>query len=778
MGLVRFGLITLICLAPVLGPWAWTFPILGLLLFFQPGKGGARGLWGWEFGLVGLIFGLSAAFSTGFSPGRNGFTPQSLLQTESWILMAWLVSRAPHWELGRIIPRFLVLTSPIWIIMGFQQLAAGVPTNPGWLPGAQSKLIPVRIFSVFVNPNIYALYLLGIFVLAVEFAALPPDSGRRLNRCLKMVYGMIAGLALLSLYFTYSRMAWLLAGVFGFGRLIRRWKWRGWLVTVGSIISLLALPAVQARLGSFITLNDSSLLYRIRIWQGVIRALGVYWLWGAGPGSFPAIYPLYQTGNAPAQHAHQLYLQIWLEYGIFALGGFIFLAARLLRNHDLPGLRTMLLLFLGFGFSETWYLNHDLGGLFWLAAGLLKAAPGGSQNRSGKPETEAETVKRAGNKRQGIRHIVIFGYFGCRNLGDETNLSQLVTMLRQMDACDPGLTVTVLSASPEATARLLGVRSIGKYHLPAILRAFRKADLLIGGPGSLFQDRTSLRSLLYYALIVASGKLFGLPIFLFGQGIGPVRTLPGKLITRAALSAVKVITVRDRLSVIALANLKIRKPEIHITAEPLLLKNPAPKALVLQYWAGENARAWSLKRFKTGLIFQESGRWSRGFWEELLSFLSCSKEVECYLIPINPQDAKLLQGLAGAFQARLLPLQTNWEEFLGVLGGLDLLVSTRLHGLVAAVVQQVSCYGLAADPKVEGFCVQLGLPFISLAAGVKPLGLCNRILSCLADPIEKQRPWQSQLAFWKARAFENQVLLHRFIEGEGGAHTPGARAAN
>ncbi|HEX3043370.1 MAG TPA: polysaccharide pyruvyl transferase family protein [Bacillota bacterium] len=380
-----------------------------------------------------------------------------------------------------------------------------------------------------------------------------------------------------------------------------------------------------------------------------------------------------------------------------------------------------------------------------------------------------------------MSQIVIFGYFGCRNLGDETNLIQLVASLRSIS---PDLTITVLSAAPKATGQLLGVKCVGKYHLLGILQAFLKGDLLIGGAGSLFQDRTSLRSLLYYALIVILGKLCGLRIFLFGQGIGPVRTLPGKLIARVALSVVKVITVRDRLSVVSLADLKVRKPEIHITAEPLLLKNPVPETLVRQYWASarelrenEAARARSLKRFKVGLIFQEFGFVTRefarrrAFWEELLDFLSWSKEVEFYLIPMNPRDLGLLQRLAGAFQVRLLPLQTNWEELQMAMGGLDLVVSTRLHGLVAAVVQQVSCYGLAADPKVEGFCVQLGVPFISLSASTEPLGLSNRILGCLAGPIEKQRPWQSQLAFWKTRAFENQVLLQRFVAGgEDGAH--------
>ncbi|HEX3043369.1 MAG TPA: O-antigen ligase family protein [Bacillota bacterium] len=383
-------LIILICLMPVIGAWGWTLLPLGLLLILKSGE------WrpgGWEFGLVGLTFGVTTALSTGFQPGRNGFDPRFLLETEGWILMAWLVSWAIPRELGQKVLRFLVLTSLIWIFLGLQQLAAGVPTNPGWLEGAQPKLIPIRIFSVFVNPNIYALYLLGVLVFAVEFAAL------RLNLGLKVTYGIVAGLALLSLYFTYSRMAWILAGIYGFGRLIHSLKWRGLIVIIVGFSGLLAIPAFRIRLGSLVNFTDSSLHYRIQIWRGVVRALGSFWLWGAGPGSFPAIYPLYQIGNTPAQHAHQLYLQIWLEYGIFGLAGFIFLVIQLLRNSNPLGLRTVLLIYLGYGFSETWYLNHYVGGFFWLAAGLLGTASGRGQNQPDQKELKDN------KEEQGVRGI-------------------------------------------------------------------------------------------------------------------------------------------------------------------------------------------------------------------------------------------------------------------------------------------------------------------------------------------------------------------------------------
>ena len=51
----------------------------------------------------------------------------------------------------------------------------------------------------------------------------------------------------------------------------------------------------------------------------------------------------------------------------------------------------------------------------------------------------------------------------------------------------------------------------------------KDSELIISGGGSLLQDVTSKRSLLYYLSIIGLGKLFGKKVMLFAQGIGPIR---------------------------------------------------------------------------------------------------------------------------------------------------------------------------------------------------------------------------------------------------------------
>ena len=124
-----------------------------------------------------------------------------------------------------------------------------------------------------------------------------------------------------------------------------------------------------------------------------------------------------------------------------------------------------------------------------------------------------------------------------------------------------------------------------------------------------------------------------------------------------------------------------------------------------------------------------------------------------------------LRELAGNADITLLPFGQQWEDLQKAVGGLDLVVSTRLHGLVAAVNQHVPCLGMVVDPKIEGFCLQLGVPSFRPTSKLEWVAVGNRILSYLYLPFDERIPWVSQLPFWKTRALENQFILKKFITG-------------
>lgn len=102
-------------------------------------------------------------------------------------------------------------------------------------------------------------------------------------------------------------------------------------------------------------------------------------------------------------------------------------------------------------------------------------------------------------------NIIISGYYGFNNAGDEAMLSAILNALRTAFS-DPQ--ITVISGNPEITAHTFHVHAISRFGMKDIIRSIIHSDLLISGGGSLLQDVTSWKSMVYYLSIIIIGVLF------------------------------------------------------------------------------------------------------------------------------------------------------------------------------------------------------------------------------------------------------------------------------
>ena len=100
--------------------------------------------------------------------------------------------------------------------------------------------------------------------------------------------------------------------------------------------------------------------------------------------------------------------------------------------------------------------------------------------------------------------IVISGYYGFANAGDEAMLTAIIKSLR---STEKSVELTVISGNPEMTSAQHQVNSIHRFNFFEIIKSLHGCDLLISGGGSLLQDVTSMRSLLYYLSILALGVI-------------------------------------------------------------------------------------------------------------------------------------------------------------------------------------------------------------------------------------------------------------------------------
>ena len=146
-----------------------------------------------------------------------------------------------------------------------------------------------------------------------------------------------------------------------------------------------------------------------------------------------------------------------------------------------------------------------------------------------------------------MKKILISGYYGFDNFGDEAILSVLLAKLKGR------ADVTVLSSNPQKTSKLYGVKSINSFDAKTVLEHLNEYDALISGGGSLIQNVTSIKSLMYYCGLISMMGAMNSPknpkdVIIFAQGVGPIKGFWANMIAKAAFKKCTYISVRDENS--------------------------------------------------------------------------------------------------------------------------------------------------------------------------------------------------------------------------------------
>lgn len=288
-------------------------------------------------------------------------------------------------------------------------------------------------------------------------------------------------------------------------------------------------------------------------------------------------------------------------------------------------------------------------------------------------------------------NILLSGYYGYGNLGDEALLAGLLTPLRQA-----GHDVTLLSGNPEETLRLhQEMTSDGTLHatsrywgaLPALLRC----DAFISGGGGLLQDKTSRRSLQYYLLLIRLAKLFRKKVVVYGQSIGPLSDEGRQQVARA-LRGVSV-AVRDETSRQLVASLGIEAQRVADPAlllEPPLTPAPADAPILFIPRGGYPDITATLAKLADAL--RQDGN-------------------DLAVLALDPErDQEAVDALRAAVPDMSEQHADTPQQALATIGRSCHVVSARLHGLILGAVAERPVTGLVYDPKVAAFLGALGRP--------------------------------------------------------------------
>ena len=308
---------------------------------------------------------------------------------------------------------------------------------------------------------------------------------------------------------------------------------------------------------------------------------------------------------------------------------------------------------------------------------------------------------------QGRYGAVICGAYGKGNAGDDAILT---TMIRQLRQQDPDLPITVMTRKPRQTAAQTGVSTVHTFNIIGAGRIMKRSKLYISGGGSLIQNVTSTRSLMYYLYSIRQAKRAGCAVMMYGCGIGPVNGEKYRARTAKVLEEnVDLITLRDLDSQETLRSFGVQRPRVRITADPALLME------------GDDAAA---ERCLTRNGLDPAGRYALyvlrpwdGTQEKLAAICAAADYgwEKFGLMPLfytlEPgRDDEITHSAASMVKVpcRVLPPVGDGAALCGLMGRMELVVSMRLHALIFSCAQQTRVAAISYDPKVSGFMKYLG----------------------------------------------------------------------
>ncbi len=359
-----------------------------------------------------------------------------------------------------------------------------------------------------------------------------------------------------------------------------------------------------------------------------------------------------------------------------------------------------------------------------------------------------------------MKRVLLSGYYGFNNAGDEAILAALVTELKRRVT---DIEIVVLSHNPAETSKIHSVRAVDRSNLKEIVKQLKGADLLISGGGSLLQDVTGYKTIPYYLGVILLARLLKVPVFFCAQGVGPINSRFNRWLLKKVLNKVDLITVRDKRSRKLLAQLGVVK-ETRLTADPVFLLKPVDKDRVKEILIGEGIKT------DCNYIGVSLRSWGdNSYLDKLASILEGVRkklDVEILLISLKyPTDLEISHRLSQMLSFEVQIIEGNYlpQELMGIIGKVDLLLGIRLHSLIFAAVNSIPLGGISYDDKVDAFLEELELTSLGSIDELGDEGINVKIINLWEDRFRLKKKINKKTEKLAGLASSNLELALRLL---------------
>ena len=305
--------------------------------------------------------------------------------------------------------------------------------------------------------------------------------------------------------------------------------------------------------------------------------------------------------------------------------------------------------------------------------------------------------------------IVISGYYGFDNCGDEAVLMSMIHCLKTLM---PDVGIVVLSANPRKTRDLYGVKAVNRWNPLIIALAILSCNLFISGGGSLLQDVTGTGSVKYYLGVIRIALLLRKNVMIYGQGVGPLSGGESRANVAKVLNRCKAISVRDAHSAKLLSELGVKR-DVRVTCDPVMaLRVDDTELLNIEAELEELGLPIDASDAKKPLLLASVRSWSDNrHIARIAEILDVQIEQgwDVLLVPAHfiPDSETMIQ-IAEEMEHRPYCLDKclTARQFLTLTARADKVFSMRLHGLICAMAVGTPMFALSYDPKVGAFMEQ------------------------------------------------------------------------
>ncbi|HHV46573.1 MAG TPA: polysaccharide pyruvyl transferase CsaB [Tissierellia bacterium] len=300
------------------------------------------------------------------------------------------------------------------------------------------------------------------------------------------------------------------------------------------------------------------------------------------------------------------------------------------------------------------------------------------------------------------KRVLISGYYGFNNSGDDAILKAIVKDLKK---ADESLDIVVLSNNPRLTEDVYKIKAVNRFKIIEVIRAIGKCDLFISGGGSLLQDVTSTRSILYYLALMMMALIFRKPVMVYANGIGPINKKMNRILTRVILNRVDYITLRDEDSKAFLHQLGVTNENIIVTADPVFTLEGSESSRIDDIFAKEGIPT---DKPLVGISIRKWGKEERLIenLSKAIEYMVSKYSVNVVLIPMHyPEDLIISQQLLERINKGCYIISNRYgvEDIIGIIRKTEFIIAMRLHSLIYAAVQNIPMIGIVYDPKIKSF---------------------------------------------------------------------------